>query len=318
MTFADWVSETKFKLSEYGVRDGTRSAAYDFWGGFARRASHELGLDTAGTPIYERDWDVLVLLDTCRVDALEEVADEYDFVPPAVPTFTSLGSTSWEWLHDNFTPAYADEISRTAYVTANAHTKRFGDEFQVDAEAFDLLDEVWRYGWDDEFGGIPPRGVTDRAIQVKRDRDPDRLVVHYMQPHTPYRSLEESAPEAARLLAADDNRAVWDLLQSGDLSRSAAWSAYLENLRWVLEEVELLLSNTDADTLVVSSDHGEAFGEWGLYGHYRHVPLSVLKTVPWVELSASDSGEYEPEVEAENVDVTDDDVEQRLSALGYK
>ncbi|MFC7080227.1 hypothetical protein [Halorussus caseinilyticus] len=104
----------------------------------------------------------------------------------------------------------------------------------------------------------------------------------------------------------------------GPTPRSAAWSAYLENLRWVLEEVELLLSNMDADTLVVSSDHGEAFGEWGLYGHYRHVPIPVLKNVPWVELSATDSGEYEPAVEAKSVDVTDDDVEQRLSALGYK
>ncbi|WP_115865676.1 alkaline phosphatase family protein [Halorussus litoreus] len=313
MTFTDWLAETRFKLSAYGPRKGTRSAAYDFWGGFARRACHGLGLDEDGTPVYERDWDVLVLLDTCRVDVLAEVADEYEFVPSEVPSFTSLGSTSWEWLHDNFTPEYADEISRTAYVTANAHTKRFGDEFPVGPEAFGLLDEVWRYAWDDEFDGIPPRSVTDRAIRVARDRDPDRLVVHYMQPHTPYRSLDVRS-----FGDGDYDRTVWDLLQMGDLDRAEAWAAYRDNLRWVLGEVDLLLDNIDADTLVVSSDHGEAFGEWGLYGHYRHVPIPILKTVPWVELSATDSGEYEPTVEAEEVHVTDDDVEQRLSALGYK
>lgn len=31
-----------------------------------------------GTNVYEKDWDVLVLLDTCRVDALAEVSGEYD------------------------------------------------------------------------------------------------------------------------------------------------------------------------------------------------------------------------------------------------
>ncbi|WP_276281942.1 sulfatase-like hydrolase/transferase [Halorussus caseinilyticus] len=318
MTLGDWVRESKYKIDAYGLRKGARSAAFDFWGGAARRFCHNLGLDTHGTPIYERDWDVLVLLDTCRIDALETVSDEFDFLPSSVPSFTSLGSTSWEWMHDNFTDEYRDEIAQTAYVTANPHTRRFGDEFPMSPDAFGLLDEVWEYEWDDDLSGNPPRPVTDRAISVARERDPERLIVHYMQPHAPYPALEEFAPEAARILANDDDRAIWDLLQAGQLPRSAAWSAYLENLRWVLEEVELLLSNMDADTLVVSSDHGEAFGEWGLYGHYRHVPIPVLKNVPWVELSATDSGEYEPAVEAKSVDVTDDDVEQRLSALGYK
>ena len=318
MTFTDWLSETAFKMSEYGVWDGTQSAAYDFWGGFARRTCHGLGLDSAGTPVYEREWDVLVLLDTCRVDVLQEVAEEYHFVPAKVPTFTSLGSTSWEWLHDNFVPAYADEIASTAYVTANAHTKRFGDEFLVDSDAFNLLDEVWRYAWDNEFGGIQPRSVTDRAIRVARDYDPERLIVHYMQPHTPYRSLERFAPEAARKLASDGEKTVWDLLQMNNLDYASVWSAYRDNLRWVLDEVDLLINNVDADRLVISSDHGEAFGEWGLYGHYRHVPIQVLKNVPWVELTAVDSGEYEPTVESRSVEMSDDDVEQRLNALGYK
>ncbi|WP_435178040.1 sulfatase-like hydrolase/transferase [Halorussus sp. AFM4] len=317
MTFQDWVQDSKNKIYAYGPRRGVRSAAFDFWGGFARRFCHTFSLDTEGTPIYEREWDVLVLLDTCRVDALKSVRDEYGFLPDTIPSFTSLGSTSWEWMHDNFTEEYRDEISRTAYVTANPHTRRFGDEFSIPPNAFELLDEVWKYEWDDEFSGNPPRPVTDRAIDVMRERDPDWLIVHYMQPHAPYPALDEYAPESARLLKGDDG-AVWDLLQSGDLTVTDAWQAYLDNLRWVLDDVELLRSNVDADTFVVSSDHGEAFGEWGLYGHYRHVPLSVLKTVPWVELSATDSGEYEPYVEPQEVHVTDDEVEQRLSALGYR
>jgi hypothetical protein len=32
------------------------------------------------TNVFEKDWDVLVVLDACRVDALRAVQDEYDFI----------------------------------------------------------------------------------------------------------------------------------------------------------------------------------------------------------------------------------------------
>ncbi|WP_135825848.1 alkaline phosphatase family protein [Halorussus ruber] len=316
MTFADWLRESKHKIDDYGLSGGVQSAALDLWGGFARRACHRLGLDQSGTGIYERDWDVLVVLDTCRTDVLAEVADEYDFLPERIPAFTSLGSTSWEWMADNFNETYREEIARTAYVTGNAHTRRLGDEFEADPEWFGLLDEVWEYAWDDEFDGIPPRPVTDRAIDAMRTRDPERLVVHYMQPHAPYRSLDMDWSVGDQQDA--DAGKVWDLLQIGELSHEEVWAAYRDNLRWVLDDVELLLENIDAETVVLTADHGEAFGEWGLYGHYRHVPISVLKEVPWVTTSATDSGTYEPETETADADLTGDDVQQRLQALGYR
>jgi hypothetical protein len=30
--------------------------------------------------VYDLEWDTLIILDTCRVDALRTVADEYDFL----------------------------------------------------------------------------------------------------------------------------------------------------------------------------------------------------------------------------------------------
>lgn len=319
MTLRDWTAETIAKVDAYGLHQGVRSGLYDFWGGALRRGCHALGVDTGGTNIYEREWDVMVLLDTCRPDVLTEVAHKYPFIPESVPTLSSVGSTSWEWLHDTFDPVYTNEIANTAYVSANAHTNRFGDEFQVKTRAFHSFDEVWRYGWDDEFGGIPPRPVTDRAIATGRETDADRLVIHYMQPHTPYRSLDMAA-DTDVVAPGDADLSVWDLLQSGSITRESAWQAYRDNLEWVLEDVELLLSNLDAETVVLSSDHGEAFGEWGLYGHYRHVPVRALREVPWVKTSAIDKQTYEPALEPpENSNnVGDSDVKERLNALGYR
>jgi hypothetical protein len=318
MTLADWVEESRFKVGEYGWHKGGRSAALDFWGGALRHASHTFGLDTGGTNVYEREWDALLLLDTCRPDVMDEVAGDYDFLPDVTPATTSVGSTSWEFLDRTFANADPREVANTAYVCANNFSQQFGDAFEPGPEGFGLLDEVWRYGWDDELGVVPPETLTDRAVSVGREGDFDRLVVHYMQPHVPYRSLDVGDRAEAEERGEAD-KSVWDLLQMGEMSRAEAWEAYRDNLRWVLDDgVAPLLRNLDAETVVISSDHGEAFGEWGLYGHYRHVPAPALREVPWVETSASDSGELDPEVEPEDVELTDATLNDRLAALGYK
>lgn len=318
MTFRDWIEESRFKVNHYGWRKGGVSAAYDFWGGALRHSSHLIGADRRGENVFERDWDVLVLLDTCRPDVAEEVSGGYPFVPSDVPSITSVGSTSWEWLDRTFSEAPNDVVERTAYVCANNFSQQFGDEFEPDPASFGLLDEVWRYGWDDDLGVVPPETVTDRAVDVRRNGEFDRLIVHYMQPHIPYRSLDVGDRADADERGAAQ-RSVWDLLQMGDLSRADAWDAYRDNLRWVLDDgVAPLLENIDADRVVLSSDHGEAFGEWNLYGHYRHVPAPALREVPWIVTSATDSGQLEPEVEPEEIHLTDDTINERLTALGYQ
>ncbi|MFB6185902.1 MAG: hypothetical protein ABEI86_03425, partial [Halobacteriaceae archaeon] len=75
-----------------------------------------------GTNIYERDWDVLIILDTARVDAMESVADEFGFIEQ-VDSIRSLGSTSSEWLAKTFTTEYKSEISNTALISGNPHVQ---------------------------------------------------------------------------------------------------------------------------------------------------------------------------------------------------
>ena len=111
-----------------------------------------------GTNVYERDWDLLVVLDACRVDALREVADEYEFITE-VESMRSVGSTSFEWLNHTFSTDYRDEVRQTAHVTRNGYTGHvFGQggetgssgvpfgpaEYDVvDPEEFAYLEELW-------------------------------------------------------------------------------------------------------------------------------------------------------------------------------
>lgn len=90
---------------------------------------------------------------------------------------------------------------------------------------------------------------------------------------------------------------------------------YLDNLRIALDDVELALSNMDAEKVAITADHGEAIGEWGEVDHREGNPHPVVKRVPWVETSATDEGSYTPGPKPEEDPSTS--VEDRLADLGY-
>ncbi|WP_199180611.1 hypothetical protein [Haloferax marisrubri] len=302
-----------------GARRAALVSANEFWVGGLRRLGHVWNY---GTPVYERDWDVLLLLDACRYDLMRDVAagGDYPFLE-AMESVYSAASMSSEWMEKNFADEYDSEVANTAYVSGNPFSR------ELDGDRFARFDEVWRYGWDDDFGGIPPRRVTDRAIAAGREGDYDRLIVHYMQPHVPFREMPDTSsvnwgdPEenfGVKRGAEGEERGIWHRYRDGDLAHDAVWDAYRDNLEWVLDDVALLLENLDADTAVISSDHANAMGEWWCYGHPDYAPVPALKRVPWVETTGTDERTYEPTLEPDEEQLNDDEVSDRLEALGYK
>lgn len=314
MTLADWFEQTRDRVAADGI-DGVRDSAYELWVGALRRTDR---FAADGVNVYDREWDALLVLDGCRVDALREVAPEYD-VLDTPGTHRSPGSTSYEWMERTFTDEYAEEMGRTVHVSANPFTHQY-----LDAGRFALLDEVWKDGWDEEVGIVPARTVTDRAIHAGREHvgPNNRLLVHYMQPHFP--SVPRPLGDTATLDEWRDGREMaWQGLRRGEFTEDEVWSAYLANLRYVLDDVECLLENLDAERVAITADHGNAIGEWGMYGH-PNVPLTVLREVPWFTTSATDSGTYEPDIgrsdefaKRDETDGADSAVADRLSALGY-
>jgi len=308
----------------YGVLFGLYYAFVGVWLTVTTRAR-------VGTPVFEREWDLLVVLDACRVDALAAVADEYEFLADR-GSIRSVGSTSSEWVTHTFDRRYAAEIAQTAYVTANPHSTPVLRERRtppyhtdvpftrpawdpVDASALLALDEVWRDGRDERLGVVPPATTTDRAIAVGRDHDPGRLLVHYMQPHAPYLAAAVGAEGPL-----DPNLAApFDALRAGRLSRDDAWVAYLDTLRLALDEVERLLDNVDAERAVITADHGETFGELGFYEHPLGCPHPAVRRVPWVETTAVDRRTSAPGAAERTArdDGPDADVESQLEDLGY-
>jgi hypothetical protein len=263
--------------------------------------------------VYERDWDVLIILDACRIDLMREVFQEYPSLEWADPIH-SVGSSSGEWMEKTFTNEYADEVQKTAYVTGNIKTNKF-----LDPNKFYELDEVWKYAWDEDRGTIPPRPITDRAIATWKYQEPDRMIVHYMQPHFPSLSHPELGSRQVPDLSGGrwETVSIWDDLRSEKYDRDTVWEAYRENLQAVLNDVKLLTKSISASNVVLTSDHGNAFGEWGFYDHPGYHPLPELRKVPWIRTTAEDTSGYEPNTPYEPKMIDDQTVQSRLRQLGY-
>lgn len=323
---------TLAELAAKGVRNPRLAAQWSTRRVGVGLSSHGL----LGTHVFERDWDVLVLLDTCRVDALRAVADECPFLGD-VEQLRSVGGTSSEWMGATFDRSRRDELRETAYLAANGYAD-FVLECGGDPEAFvgpapasyfeqgawdfasaddcGRVEHIWRYERGDEEnrlghdeGHAPPRYATDRAIAVGREFDFDRLIVHYSQPHHPYvsRALAEGRP------LHDHERDPFGYLEAGG-DRRRVLKAYLDELRYVLDDVALLLDNIDGE-VVISADHGEAFGECGVFGHPAGSLLPAVRTVPWARARGEDSGDYTPQFAPEHASTRG--VDEQLEALGY-
>ncbi|WP_148708212.1 hypothetical protein [Haloferax sp. Atlit-12N] len=265
---------------------------------------------SSGRSIYEDDWDLLVVLDACRYDLLTEVEAEFEWLN-SIQNVWSVNSTTAFWMRQTFTENRSTEIKNTAYVCGNPFS-----ESELNPSDFAELIELWRTAWTNP-GTVPPEAVTDETIRLMRNEEHDRVIAHYMQPHCPFiPSPELSKGKDVTKFGNQDWRDVWEMLRDGDVELEDVWRGYRDNLRLGLNEVTDLLQNVDAEKVIVTSDHGNSTGEWGVYGHPPNLPLTNLRKVPWIETTARDLGERSPGnwLKADS----DLDRDEQLAALGYK
>lgn len=268
------------------------------------------------------------------------MAPEYDFLSD-IGSIRSVGGRSPEWIAKTFVDKYEEQIRNTAYLSANVFSKQILRDRHHESVspnevnlAYSLLSRLptvdastlGRFEYLYEFepvskegplghkdGGTPPRYVTDRGIAVGRKYDFDRLILHYLQPHPPYVA---NAVESGRELEQYESDWWGYFGETGDYE--TIWNTYLDELRYVLDDIEILLKNIDADSVVISADHGESFGEYWEFGHKTGSINPTVRTVPWVKTTANDTGSYTPSISPPSDTESDDSVDDRLAALGYR
>jgi hypothetical protein len=246
-----------------------------------------------------------------------------------------------------FDQRWANELENTALISANPFAEvvlknkletaegpapnrlaKYGDWNPVSAEQLAQVEYAWRYETDNidsklvEFKEsselmdhvTPPEVVTDLAIDFWRNgRDVDRLILHYWQPHKPFiaNAMEEGRTE---LHPWEGNHFNAYLKETDD--RETVYETYLDELRYALDNVGILLNNVDADDVVISADHGEGMGEFGDYNHQIGLLNPYVRYVPWVKTTAYDKEIREPDIRFDSD--KDDSINERLHALGYK
>jgi len=162
---------------EYDLKTAFKLNLGHFLTGAALRSEFLENNALYGTHIWDREWDVLVILDACRYDLMMDVAesDEIEWLTPdMVESHYSVGSHSREFIQRTFdVETHRNEMQQTSAVIGNMHTSRLSQDQERE---FALLDEVWTYEWDDDIGIVPPDKVIDRGIDVARN-SPTRTLV---------------------------------------------------------------------------------------------------------------------------------------------
>ena len=215
-----------------------------------------------GIYIMEQKWDNLIILDACRYDVFKKHIG-YLEAQGELKKVASRGSSTVEFLKENF---LGRRFPDTVYVTANPYVSI------MLKDAFYKVIDVWLEGWDDALGTVPPDIVTAMAIEAKELYPDKRLIVHYMQPHSPF--IGEYRVEGN----------FWQVaLKYG---AKVAMKAYESNLKLVLSYVKYLIRVLNGKT-VITSDHGNACGERvtflriPIYGHPTGIHIPALIEVPW-------------------------------------
>jgi hypothetical protein len=264
-----------------------------------------------GTNPFDRDWDVLVVVDACRYDLFKStvsdhpIRDQFD----AVDSVYSCASATNEWL-TKLEDTTDEILSNTFYISGSGHI----DAFPQFKDRLQGYEDVWEYGHDSDLRTVPAGPVTNAAIRAFRTVDADRFVVHYVQPHAPF---VHCVGRYGGDKVGNERTNVWELLERREVDEDDVWEDYEANLRYVLDDVQTLIENATG-RVVVTSDHGNALGEWGLYGHPIHHPFPVLRKVPWATGSGGELETYDVKQNSDVVEqTTDTKVREHLQDLGY-
>jgi len=271
-----------------------------------------------GIDVMDEDWDNLVILDACRLDAFSE----YNNIDGELKKVVSRGNHSKSFIDKNFA---GRNLHDTIYITANPFVERISDDVFFRVYYSDLFDE-----WDESMNTIPPEAVVEATIDMNRQYPNKRIIAHMMQPHAPYIGSKGKELYNRCMFGLFNhnvkNHSDFDIpnvsipqaMRGGLIKQHELRQAYEENVQIALRNAECLIEKLGGKS-IITADHGELLGERVLlkkrYSHGRfHTP--ELRVVPWLIVDADErrnitSGSPKSFKNLE-------EKETHLEALGYK
>jgi len=263
--------------------------------------------------LLEEEWDIAIILDACRYDTFQEVYRRY--LPPGRLEKRIGASDTLDWLHSVFGKETA--CDNIVYVSGHPGINGKGVvwiSFNAN-EKFCKVYDAWFTGWDWKIGTTLPSEVVKTAFQARKEYPDKKMIIHFVQPHFPYRKapcpstysdlkgvkgnpkLDYLAQKLFRVLGINFSRfrtSYWTIrkilnLKCEDLNEfywrnytvEALRKLYRDNLEWALDYVKTIVKEFNYSKIVVTSDHGEAFGENGEFFHLYKTKNPVVRLVPY-------------------------------------
>lgn len=271
-----------------------------------------------GIDILSKDWDFLILLDALRADDFMKL----NTLPGDLSIKESKGGGTVEFLHGNFK---GRDITDTVYVTGNPQFEAHYEELNA---KFHAVDHVWKRKWDDENKTVQPAVMAQATIQAAEEYPNKRIISHFVQPHEPFigpiadkHNLEGWIdPDRTHSWKDVANEAIQNVFSKRD--QALYRQAYRENIELALPHVKSIFNSADGK-IVVTSDHGEMFGERASpipikYDSHRiGCHTEALLDVPWLEYSTGNRREIQSGSSEFTKNDPGEEVSDRLQDLGY-
>lgn len=245
-----------------------------------------------GTDIIDQDWDILIIFDAARLDLLRDFGD-FD---AQVNGVQSPATSSWRYMQKQY---IGRELHDTVLVSGNSYSNYLPNG--IFHQIYTIIPD------ESQIGRIEPSLITNRALIANKKHPNKRIIVHYMQPHTPYLQFNDQDP----------NNPFTRARQTGDFD--LLYSEYVENYKFAEKEAHRLIDQLEGK-IAITADHGEALGErWlgiPMFGHGHWMP--EVYEVPLLTVESDTRPEIFPEAPAARNHISDDLINKQLEALGYR
>ncbi|KXA93649.1 hypothetical protein AKJ65_06120 [candidate division MSBL1 archaeon SCGC-AAA259E19] len=231
--------------------------------------------------LLKKDSFALIVIDDCRYDFFDEVYRDY--ISGELLKVKSPGPHTYGWLPAVFSYAQFRNLqffcARTTIKTHDIKARKF----VPNGRGIDMIDIFPRKN--DNLGAVLPRDVNQRVVEKGLGR---RNIIWYLQPHFPWVCNKDLSMTLLNEITFQDftpKDLIRAKLEKKGISGKRIARAYARNLKLVLHAISELLETigNSVSHVVVTSDHGELLGEYGLFGHPHH-EMPQLYVVPWLRV----------------------------------
>lgn len=226
-----------------------------------------------GFEVMDEEWDNLIVLDSCRYDAFKEV----NHIPGKLEKKTSQGTTTIQWLNQNFTEYY-DDIAYLSTVNfvhpekpseANYQTKPFNAQ-----EHFSVIENITDGDGIEKGKHLDAEQTTKKALEFSQKHPEKRKIIHYTPPHLPFITSK---------YVKQHNYDTYEQYLREGYTWKQLKKEYKETTKKTLQEVEKLTQQLEGKT-IITADHGEAHNEYYIKNHPHSIYIKPLTEIPWLEV----------------------------------